>query len=206
MSPKTKTSTKAKPGIKPKAGLGSMPKGTPATKPKGKVEAHIESDKDQERERAISSVMLSPNAAAAVASRGYLKTFGEPDVAALMHTLGESMTRVHHGDLKDAESMLMGQAQALQAIFMNLADRSARVQAMKQYELDLRLALKAQAQCCRTLEVLAGIKNPPLILARQANVTSGPQQINNGVPAPQAIGPACEEAKVIQNELLDSQP
>jgi len=26
------------------------------------------------------------------------------------------------------------------------------------------------------------MKNPPLVYARQANVTSGPQQVNNGLP------------------------
>jgi hypothetical protein len=31
---------------------------------------------------------------------------------------------------------------------------------------------------------LTWIKNPPIVYARQANVTTGPQQINNGVAAP----------------------
>lgn len=31
-----------------------------------------------------------------------------------------------------------------------------------------------------TLETLANIKNPPVVLARQANITTGPQQVNNG--------------------------
>jgi hypothetical protein len=44
----------------------------------------------------------------------------------------------------------------------------------------MRVALKAQAQCRATLETLAAIKNPPLVYAKQANVTTGPQQINNG--------------------------
>ena len=45
----------------------------------------------------------------------------------------------------------------------------------------MRLALKAQSQCRATLQTLAEVKNPPVVYARQANVTSGPQQINNGV-------------------------
>ena len=44
----------------------------------------------------------------------------------------------------------------------------------------MKLALRAQSQCRATLETLAAIKNPPVIYAKQANVTSGPQQINNG--------------------------
>jgi hypothetical protein len=48
----------------------------------------------------------------------------------------------------------------------------------------MRMALRAQNQCRTTLETLAGIKNPPVVYAKQANVTTGPQQINNGVAAP----------------------
>jgi hypothetical protein len=43
------------------------------------------------------------------------------------------------------------------------------------------MALKAQNQCRMTLETLANIKNPPVVYARQANVTTGPQQVNNTV-------------------------
>ena len=48
----------------------------------------------------------------------------------------------------------------------------------------MRIALRAQSQCRATLESLAAIKNPPIVYARQANVTTGPQQINNGTAAP----------------------
>lgn len=51
---------------------------------------------------------------------------------------------------------------------------------LNQVELNLRLALKAQAQCARTVEVLAAMKNPPIIFANQANIAQGHQQINNG--------------------------
>jgi len=160
------------------------------------MKAEIVSAKDQNVEQARARVMFSPAASAAVASGEYLKTFGESDIAALTKVLADSMAEVHEGNLKGAESMLIGQAHALQAIFMHLAGRSARCSTLKQMEMDLRLALKAQAQCCRTLEVLAAMKNPPVVLARQANVTSGPQQINNGLPAP-GVPPACEKLKPV---------
>lgn len=146
---------------------------------------------------------LSPVTSAAVTSSVYLDALGKVDFCALLDTLEESTRRIHRGDLTEVESMLIGQAFSLQAIFMKLADRASRTTLVKHIEVDLRLALKAQAQCCRTLEVLAGIKNPPVVLARQANITSGPQQVNNGIPALQPLGPACEEAKVQQNELLE---
>ena len=48
----------------------------------------------------------------------------------------------------------------------------------------LAVALKAQSQCRTTRETLANIKNPPKVFAWQANIAHGPQQVNNGVPAP----------------------
>jgi hypothetical protein len=47
----------------------------------------------------------------------------------------------------------------------------------------MRLALKAQSNCRTTAEALAAIQNPPTVFARQANITSGPQQINNASAA-----------------------
>jgi hypothetical protein len=64
----------------------------------------------------------------------------------------------------------------------------------------MRLALRAQSQCRATLETLATIKNPPVVFARQANIANGPQQVNNGVPAP--ASPAHEEKTIQSNELL----
>lgn len=65
----------------------------------------------------------------------------------------------------------------------------------------MRIALKAQAQCARTIEVLSNIKNPPIVYAKQANIANGHQQINNGVP--QVENPhAHAEKQNQQNELL----
>jgi hypothetical protein len=44
----------------------------------------------------------------------------------------------------------------------------------------MRLALKAQGQCRATLETLAAIKNPPVVFAKQRNISHGHQQVNNG--------------------------
>lgn len=61
----------------------------------------------------------------------------------------------------------------------------------------MRLALKAQGQCRATLETLANLKNPPVVVARQANITNGPQQVNNTMNA------GAENLKFGQNELLE---
>ena len=55
---------------------------------------------------------------------------------------------------------------------------------MENLDRYLRLALKAQSQCRATLETLAVIKNPPVVYVRQANVTTGPQEVNNVMPVP----------------------
>ena len=47
----------------------------------------------------------------------------------------------------------------------------------------MKMALRAQSQCARTIEVLSALKNPPVVIAKQANVTTGPQQNNFGVPS-----------------------
>lgn len=59
----------------------------------------------------------------------------------------------------------------------------------------MRLALKAQGQCRATLETLANLKNPPVVVARQANIANGPQQVNNTMNA------GAENLKFGQNEL-----
>jgi hypothetical protein len=61
----------------------------------------------------------------------------------------------------------------------------------------MRLALKAQAQCRATIETIATLKNPPVVFARQANISAGPQQVNNG-PATRA-----EVSSNRPNELLE---
>ena len=106
---------------------------------------------------------------------------GALDVTALVNSLDDATAAVNRGDMAAAESLLMTQAVSLNTIFVNLATRAALnvgeyLDATDRY---MRLALKAQGQCRATLETLAVIKNPP-VFTRQANISSGPQQVNNG--------------------------
>ena len=103
------------------------------------------------------------------------------DVPGLLATLRDQARAVSRGDLSRAESLLMNQADALQALFVGLVERSFKQEYLVHMEGFMRLALKAQSQCRATLETLAAVKNPPVVYARQANVTTGPQQVNNGV-------------------------
>ena len=84
-------------------------------------------------------------------------------------------------DLSRPEQMLLAQAHTLDAIFGKLM---AMARDRQGYNPDgeeryMRIALKAQNQCRTTLETLLHYKRPPMVIARQANVTSGPQQVNN---------------------------
>ena len=70
----------------------------------------------------------------------------------------------------------------------------------------MRLALKAQAQARSTAEALALLKNPmPYI--RQANMTTGPQQVNNGyagTPSHSGIQSGAGNIQSEQNKLLEA--
>jgi hypothetical protein len=122
----------------------------------------------------------------------------------LHKALGEQINEVvAGGSMARPESMLLCQAHTLDVLFNNLAYKAHNQTYIPNYETFLRLALKAQAQCRSTLETLAAIKNPPVIFAKQANISQGHQQINNNVPRQ---APRAEENKNLQNELLTELP
>jgi hypothetical protein len=90
----------------------------------------------------------------------------------------------------------------LNAIFTQLAYQTSKMRIVDQIDRFTRLALKAQSQCRATCETLAVIKNPP-VSARQANITHGPQQVNNGVPLARAENQQSEPNKLL--EMPDEQ-
>lgn len=142
---------------------------------------------DVDKADAMAKLVLRPSVNAAAVMTEYTQPFGEQDVGALTAMLSDSMSDMWAGDMKRAEAMLFGQAHALQSIFMNLARRAVKQEYLKHWEAYLRMALKAQNQCRMTLETLATIKNPPVVIARQANINNGgQQQVNNGGAQPTA--------------------
>ena len=91
------------------------------------------------------------------------------------------------GDMARPCEILTSQAHSLDSLFNRMAALALSPGNGANAERLLKLAFRAQAQCARTLEVLANIKNPPIVYARQANVTTGPQQINNSIPPPAQV-------------------
>ncbi len=127
------------------------------------------------------------------------------DITAIVEAVKATAGRAR-GDLADAETLLMAQAASLNALYTRLVERARVSDYINQFDCYMRLALRAQAQCRATLETLATIKNPPPVFARQANITSGPQQVNNGL-APAEI-PASAPTKLLgaADARLDAGP
>ena len=98
--------------------------------------------------------------------------------------------------MKPIEAMLIGQAQALQTMFVSLGRQAASKTSLPQYTAFMNLALKAQAQSRATIQALTELKYPKqATFVKQANISHGHQQVNNATsthaPAP---------ARVIENQ------
>lgn len=165
------------------------------TKNKPRNSLNITLGKDESREDKLAQVLTMPSVQAALTIQEWENDLYEFN--ALQNALALQIDKVNNGNMKRPEAILLAQAHTLDELFNNLARRAHKVQSLKQYEMDLRLALKAQSQCRATLETLAAIKNPPVIFAKQANISNGHQQINNGVQSTHT-----EKTKNQPNELL----
>lgn len=154
---------------------------------------------DDEKGRAYAGLLNSPEFSAhRIVSMMQPKLLADDiDAPGMLEALRDQAAAVQRGDLSQAEAMLINQASALQALFVRLSERAVEQAHMPNFEGFMRLALRAQAQCRATLETLAAIKNPPIVYAKQANVTTGPQQINNGTLSP--VRP--REIETEQNQL-----
>lgn len=140
------------------------------------------------RNRVDSAMSPSVNAAAVMCSYGTPFSISDEDSQLLYEEQAGCSKTLLAGDTSRLEIMLLGQANALQAIFTSLSRRAAanmvgEYQPLRTAETYLRLALKAQSQCRSTIEALAEIKNPrPVAFVKQANISHGHQQVNNGMP------------------------
>ena len=134
----------------------------------------------------------------------------EVDLSELAAGLNDTFKRVKDGDLSTLEAMLVAQATALQTMFASLARRAATQEHLRQYETFMGLALKAQAQSRATITALVDLKYPrQATFVKQANISHGPQQVNNGAAAgadPERSAQARTHARQTQpqqNELLE---
>lgn len=163
--------------------------------------------KGTEHAKFLARAALRPSYNAAAVISEYAKPFGQMTVDDLAEVLQQASIAVSEGNMVKVEAMLIDQAHALQSMFMNYARRAQNQEYQSNLESYFRMALKAQNQCRMTLETLATIKNPPIVYAKQANVTTGPQQVNNGIPGPHAgqnQNRANELLEVKDGERLDT--
>ena len=107
--------------------------------------------------------------------------------------------RARDGDLGPATELLTAQALSLNAIFTRLMHHAHTAALLEHSERYARLALKAQNQCRVTVEALAAMRGIR-IFTKQANISSGPQQVNNTVVSVRADS---ELTPIAPNELLE---
>jgi hypothetical protein len=157
----------------------------------------------EERGRNYAQLMTSPELATLRVINSVERNSGvdkDIDVPTLMASLRDQAKDVNQGDLRQAEAMLMNQATALQSLFARLTENAFSASQLPQFDAFMRLALRAQNQCRATLETLSAIKNPPVVIAKQANIAHGHQQVNNGRANP--VDTRARENMIPPNELL----
>ena len=151
---------------------------------------------------------LSPVINNANTSRAFAAADGL-DLLECISVYADKVKVVKDGDLSKMEAILTVQANTLDAIFNKLACRAASNMGkhLSATETYLKLALKAQAQCAKTIETLANIKNPSTVsFVKQANIGQS-VQVNNGIPPVKNLSSTrartCAENSKITNELLE---
>ena len=135
-------------------------------------------------------------------------SYGEStEVNDWMSSLEQTTKAVKSGNLSSIEGVLVGQAYALDALFLHLIRLSQDTNLMPQLETFTRLALKAQSQSRATAQTLAAIKNPQqAVFMKQANIAHGPQQVNNGPigDVQEAPTEAQKKNNFVKNKLLEA--
>lgn len=182
--------------------IKAAPKATAPT-PKNRAAITIVASSEEEQYEAIARTLTRPEiGAAAVIEAWSPKTH---DVNLLAAELAAQVKAVNQGDMQRTEGILIAQAQALDAIFVNLMRRTMNQTTMHHWETYMRMGMKAQNQCRATLQALAEMKNPrPVAFFKQANINNGGnQQVNNGVPTGDTQSPTpARENESEQTKLL----
>ena len=184
----------------------SSPKTAPAALPRKRDPNAFEVVKSEDTKSQALAKLTTTSSLAAVTLKRYSGAGDEMDVADLLTEMRKAGDEVVAGDMGRVERMLANQALTLDSIFNDMAQRSGRQDSYKGIEVLMRLALKAQAQARSTAEALALLKNPmPYI--RQANMTTGPQQVNNtyaGTPSHSGIQSGAGNSQSEPNKLLEA--
>jgi len=120
--------------------------------------------------------------------RGFGEYVDYPSMIASLKTMADN---VNKGDMREMEAMLVSSAKCLEVLAESLLVRGLRQDMWHHLEGFLKLGLKAQNQMRHTLETLGKLKNPPVVIAKQANLATN-QQVNNH---------SRDEKTIVPNEL-----
>ena len=175
--------------------------------PEKRADMTVERTEGESDDKAIAGLAGSATFRAACTERQIVgKTMGGSELGlfAITDALTERFKKVtDKGDMATPETMLLAQAHTCEAIFHDFTQRALRCDTMPKLESFMKLALKAQQQSASTLRILGELKNPrPVAFVRQANISHGPQQVNNGI-ATTTHARAHEESGNQSNELLE---
>ncbi|GEM_PF-6458947 len=120
--------------------------------------------------------------------RGFGEYVDYPSMIASLKTMADN---VNKGDMREMEAMLASSAKCLEVLAESLLVRGLRQDQWHHLDGFLKLGLKAQNQMRHTIETLGKLKNPPVVIAKQANLATN-QQVNNH---------SRDEKTIVPNEL-----
>ncbi len=139
--------------------------------------------KDKSRNQKLAECSLSPYLTAASTVQVIQRLQHEEDDSS-----GESVLRGLIDDLDDTVRRkgngvptLICQAQTLDVLFGQMVKSAMTCKSIKETDMWLKMALRAQSQCRSTFEAISDIKNPRVANygSGQVNVANGHQQVNN---------------------------
>jgi hypothetical protein len=157
---------------------------------------------DKPMSEVYADLSISPLFMNASITESYAKDLiPEVNLIDITNSLKESISEVVAGNTSSMEAMLLGQAQALQAMFVSLGRQAKAQTNLKHYTAIMTMALKAQSQSRSTIQALTELKYPrQATFVKQANISHGHQQVNNGTDIEDT--PRKEEIINQSNELL----
>lgn len=144
-------------------------------------------DLEENKRRRLRTARLATNGTTGtILACTYLKELS-PDPIAVGAVIDEMARALAEGDPSHIERMLVAQAVGLQAVVSDLAIRAKGQTTLSGTQTLLGLAFKGASEVRKTLVAAREVRTPRTVtFARQANMTTGPQQINNNGGALQA--------------------
>ena len=129
----------------------------------------------QSGEERAAEVLLSPETRAALNLHAMLAEDEDGKKPLDLDPIWNELTRmseaINGGDMSYPERVAISQIAILNTLFHQISEMAIRNQKNQHFDRLMRLAFKAQSQCSRTLETIAGLKHPAII-AKQLNMAN----------------------------------